>query len=201
MAHGGALGFRATAQQHRAGMDAHAHAEADDAQLLPNPLRMLGGRLQDLQARPHGVRRLVLARAHRAEGGLESVAGEAQHLAAAALHDRREALQGLAEQLVGIGRTDLRQQLCGVGDIDEQHAYLPQALARCRRRERRRGMAAQRLDRSIDRAVAQRGTLPVQQRNRGFQRIDISHGGPMLVAECAGAPAVCGAFLVAGRVN
>ena len=186
---GATFGFGASTQQHRAGVDAHAHAEAGDLQLLQHPLRVLRRGLEDLQTGSHRVHGLVLARADRAEGGLQPVTGKAQYLAAAALHDGCEALQRLTEQFVGILRTDLRQKMRGIGHIDEQHAHLAQALARFHGGRRRQRMAAQGLDRGIDRAVAQRSALRVQRGKRGIQRGGIGHRVRMLERAGASEPA------------
>jgi hypothetical protein len=91
----GAFGIHAAAQQHAAGVDAHADVEAG----------VLVGRkhfgaehfahFQQGHAAVHGAFGVDFARIIRTEGGLDVAAGLLQHLAAVGLHDGRAARQGV----------------------------------------------------------------------------------------------------------
>jgi hypothetical protein len=167
MAHRGALDLGPAAEQHRPGVDTHAHAEVLDAQRVAHLAGMTRTDLEDLQACAHRALGFVLAQAVHAKGGLDAIAGEAEHGAVPLLHGRGEVLQRPAHQVHRVLGTHAPEHGGGAGDVGKQDAHLAQAL--------RFGpgggshVLAQRLDGNIDRHVAEHGALRLELRDRALE--------------------------------
>ena len=135
----GAFGVHATAQQHRPGVQAHAHVEARVAVFAPHAVGLQAGFADDEEARQHRVFCIVFAHFVGAESGQQAVARILQHSAVMPIDDVGEARQRGVHHEVDVFRLELAAQRGGTHHIHKQHRHLPQALFR-------HGAAAQQVD-------------------------------------------------------
>ena len=131
VAHRRLFGFGAIAQQHRAGVDADAHAKVRHTQVQAHALGVARGVLQDLQAGAHGAFGFVFAQALQSEHGLDAIAGEAQDFAARLAHRIGKELQRGAQQVCRVFGADTAEHGGGISDIGKEHADLAQARRGC----------------------------------------------------------------------
>jgi hypothetical protein len=178
--HRSSIGLVPCTHQHRPGV----HPDADARRLGRRQAgrgraQQRAGCLQDLQPGPHRALGFVFMQAVGAEGGLQAVAGEAQHLAAGLTHHRGHALQQGVQPLGGFFGAQRLHPGRGAGHIGEQHADLAQPGLGRRWRGSRRGrrqLRRKRRNGGIDDGVAQQATSGLQFGHCGSDRRGVLHG-------------------------
>ena len=147
----------------------HTHAQGEvvrDQALLQWPRRQAAGG-QNVQAGLNGPHRVVLVRALGAEGGLQAVAGEAQHPATLVEHAVGRTLQHATEQFERVLGVQLAGQRGGADDVGEEHRHLrPAPLGRCSGSGQQ---LAQRCQRQLGQDVTEQAALGLQHGDRPVQ--------------------------------
>jgi hypothetical protein len=159
-----------SAQQHAAGVDAHAHVESVLAELLPIHVALRMAFRQQRQAGTHGAFRVVLDGTLGAEGGEQAVAGVLEHLAAMALHQGCAYHQQTVHDLLDVFGVEVLAQRRGADDVQHLH-LLEQPLRPCG--ELRRASRAQRCQRGVGHRIAQHPPLRFQGLDGGLELLQL----------------------------
>ncbi len=167
-----AVGVDPAAQQHAAGVQAHAHIEAGVA---------VGGeyfraeclaQFEQGQTAAHGALGVVFARLVGAERGQDVVAGVLQDLAALRLDDGRAARQGVVHRGADGFGVEVLGKRGGAHRVQEQDGDLPEALggrSRCWRGGQGAQPGACRCQQRFDDSIPQSRALAFKGRYRDFE--------------------------------
>ena len=153
----------AAAEQHAAGVDAHAHAEARMAMTLQHLLAERAALGQQCQPAAHGAHGVVLARLVGAEDGEQVVARVLQYLAAVRVDDGGAARECAIHHRMNVLGIQMLAELRRANDVEEQDRHQLEALFRRdvgRRVVHERGQAgAERRQPGIHECVAEQAAL------------------------------------------
>jgi hypothetical protein len=155
-------GVDSAAEQHAAGVDAHAHVEAIVPMLAAHELALLPSCGEERQAGADRALGIVLPRFDGPEHGQHAVAGVIQHLAAVLRDDGGELRECAVHHRARRLRIELLRERRGADDVEEQDRRLLEDLHRRvigRRRFEGNELAAQGNDRRIDHRIAENRAL------------------------------------------
>ena len=168
-----AVSVHPAAQQHGAGVDAHAHVEASVAVRGQHFCTQHAAEFEQRQPAVHGAFGIVFTRLVGTEGGQDAVTGVLQDLATVGLHHRRAARQRVVHHRAGGFGVEVLGQRGRAHHVEEQDADLFECL---RGFGGRHGGASQqcepglqRCQRGVDHGAAKQRTLCVQGSDARFQ--------------------------------
>ncbi|HRD86445.1 MAG TPA: hypothetical protein PLF63_14890 [Rubrivivax sp.] len=165
------------AQQHRSGVDAHAHVAAGLAEVAQHALAQASPFVQQGQATVHGALGVILLRPLGAEGGQQVVPRVLQHAAAVGNDDFAATGQHTVHHGADLFRVQALAQRRRPHHVEEQHRHLAQVL---HRRLQPRQLGLQRGQRRVDHGVAQQGALRLQRFDGSQQSRLVAHGAVQL---------------------
>ncbi len=152
-----AFGIHAATEQHRPGVDAHAHVEAFMPVAQPDLLALRAAFFQHRQAGTHRAFGVVFSCFVGTEHGQQAVAGVLQHAASLGLHPRRELLKGAVHDGVHVFRVQVLAQRGGADDVGKQHGDLFQLLVELALQ--RINLGPQRSESRVDHDIAEHPAL------------------------------------------
>ena len=168
------FGVDPAAQQHAAGVHAHAHIEPGPAMALQHLLALRTALREQGQAGQHRALGIIFLGGVATEDGQQVVARVLQHLAAMRIDDGRAARERAVEHGMDVFRVEVLAQRGGADDVEKQHADLPQCLVggHCgQRRLQGRELGAQRIHRQVDHRITEQRALRFEASDGGCQRL------------------------------
>ena len=164
-----AFGIDTAAEQHRPGVDAHAQAEAVQAEPRLDLRRQHRRLLDDRQARMHRTLGVVFTRLVGAEHRQKAVAGVLQYAAMLGLDHRRQPRERAVHHRVHVFRVELAAQRGGTDHVHEQNRdRLELLVAVAGAGSRGSQLLTQRGDGHLGHGVAEQSALRVQRGNGGL---------------------------------
>ncbi len=168
-----ALGVDASAEKHRAGVDADAQVEPLERVLGLEALRPARRLFDDRKTGADRTLGIVLERALAAEHGQQTVAGVLQHLALLLDDDRGQPLERAVHHRMHVFRIEVLAQAGGADDVHDEDGDRLELRLAARPLAQRGELFLQRRDGHADHRIAEQRALRLEVGNGRFDLLRV----------------------------